>query len=65
MVVVDGLDERLHLAALLLTGFRHAASDGLGVALDAGDEGVGEWVRLGAGVEGLDYHDLLFFRTYV
>jgi hypothetical protein len=48
---VDLLDERLDLALLVLLVFRHAAGDLGGVALDAGDEGVREGVRLGAVVE--------------
>jgi len=57
--VVDLLDERLDLALLGLLVLRHAAGDLLGVALDTGDEGVGEGVRLGAVVEGGDDHALL------
>ena len=56
---VDLLDERLDLALLGLLVLRHAAGDLLGVALDTGDEGVGEGVRLGAVVEGRDDHALL------
>tara|TARA_R110002003_G_scaffold104_23_gene8362 strand:- start:8751 stop:8933 length:183 start_codon:yes stop_codon:yes gene_type:complete len=48
---VDLLDKRLDLALLGLLGLRHAAGDLGWVALDAGDEGVGEGVRLGAVVE--------------
>lgn len=59
MVVVDDLDERLDFTALVLAGLGHAAGDLLGVALDSGDEGVGEGVGLGAVVLGLDNHDLL------
>lgn len=58
MVVVDLLDERLDLGALLSTLLPHAAGDLLGVALDAGDESVGERVSLGAGVLGLDDDNL-------
>ena len=58
MVVVDGLDKGLDLAAFLLARLGHAAGDGKRVALDAGDEGVGEGVGFGAGVNGLDYDDL-------
>jgi hypothetical protein len=56
---VDLLNERLDLALLGLLVLRHAAGDLLGVALDTGDEGVGEGVRLGAVVEGRDDHALL------
>ena len=56
---VDLLDERLDLALLGLLVLRHAAGDLLGVALDTGDEGVGEGVRLGAVVEGRDDQALL------
>lgn len=59
VVVVDDLDERLDLAALVLAGLGHTAGDLRRVALDAGDEGVGERVRLGAVVLGLDDDDLL------
>lgn len=58
VVVVDGLDEGLELAALLRLLLTHAARHFEGVALDTGDEGVGEWVSLGALVVGLDDHDL-------
>lgn len=56
---VDLLNKRLDLALLGLLVLRHAAGDLLGVALDTGDEGVGEGVRLGAVVEGRDDHALL------
>ncbi len=59
MVVVDGLDEGLDLAALGLAGLGHAAGDLQGVALDAGDEGVREGVLLRAVVLGLDDDDFL------
>ena len=59
MVVVDDLDEWLHLRALVLAGLGHAASDLLGVSLDAGDEGVREGVLLAAVVLRLDDDDLL------
>lgn len=58
MVVVDDLDERLDLGALLLAGLGHPAGDLGGVALNAGDEGVAVGVRLVASVDGLDDHDL-------
>lgn len=56
---VDLLNERLDLALLGLLVLRHAAGDLGWVALDAGDEGVGKWVRLGAVVEGRNDHALL------
>lgn len=56
---VDLLDEGLDLALLGLLVFRHAAGDLGGVALDAGDESVGEGVRLGAVVKWRDDHALL------
>lgn len=59
MVVVDNLDERLDAAALLDHLLAHAAGDLEGVALDTGDDGVGEGVRLGASVVRLDNDDLL------
>lgn len=40
VVVVDGLDERLDLGALLLAGLGHPAGDLGGVSLNAGDQGV-------------------------
>lgn len=58
VVVVDDLDEGLDLGALLLAGLGHAAGDLGGVALDASDQGVAVRVRLVAGVDGLDDHDL-------
>lgn len=58
MVVVDNLDEGLDLVALLLTGLRHAAGDLGRVALNAGNQGVAERVRLVAVVDGLDDDDL-------
>lgn len=58
MVVVDDLDERLDAAALLDHLLTHAAGDLQGVALDTGDDGVGEGVRLGARVLRLDNDDL-------
>lgn len=59
VVVVDDLDERLDLAALVLAGLAHTAGDLLWVALDAGDDCVGEGVRLAAIVLWLDNDDLL------
>ena len=58
MIVVDCLYEWLDLATLGLPGFGHATGDGGRVALDATDEGVGEWMGFGSGVEGLDDDDL-------
>ena len=58
VVVVDDLDEGLDLGALLLASLGHPAGDLLGVALDAGDQGVAEGVRLVAIVDGLDDDDL-------
>lgn len=58
MVVVDDLDERLDAAALLDLLGAHATSHLGGVALDTGDEGIGEGVGLGAGVLRLDDDDL-------
>lgn len=59
MVVVDDLDEWLHLAALVLAGLRHAAGDLRWVALDTGDDGVWERVLLGAVVLRLNNDNLL------
>jgi hypothetical protein len=56
---VDLLHERLDLALLGLLVLRHAAGDLGRVTLDAGDEGVGEGMRLGAVVEGRNDHTLL------
>lgn len=58
VVVVDDLDERLDLGALVLAGLGHAAGDLGGVALDTGNHGVAEGVRLVAVVNGLDDNDL-------
>jgi hypothetical protein len=58
VVVVDDLDERLDAAALLDGLLTHAAGDLEGVALDTGDDGVGEWMSLGASVLRLDNDDL-------
>lgn len=58
VVVVDDLDERLDLGALVLAGLGHAAGDLGGVALDTGNHGVAEGVRLVAVVNGLDDDDL-------
>ena len=58
VVVVDELDERFYLAALLGAFLAHPLGHFERVAVDAGDEGVGEWVGFGAGVEGGDYYDL-------
>lgn len=59
VVVVDDLDEGLDLAALGLAGLGHALGDVRRVALDAGDNGVGERVGLGAVVDGHEEDDLL------
>lgn len=59
MVVIDGLDERLNLAALGLATFRHATGDLGWVSLNAGHQGVGEWVRLRACVERLNDDNLI------
>lgn len=58
VVVVDDLDEGLDAAALLDGLLTHAAGDLEGVALDTGDDGVREGVRLGASVVRLDNDDL-------
>lgn len=58
VVVVDDLDERLDAAALLDLLGAHATSHLGGVALDTGDESIGEGVGLGAGVLRLDDDDL-------
>lgn len=59
VVVVDDLDERLDLGALGLAGLGHAAGDLRRVALNTGDQCVRVWVRLVAGILGLDDHNLL------
>lgn len=59
VVVVDNLDERLDLAALLLPGLGHAAGDLGGGALNTGDQGVAVGVQLVASVNGLDDDNLL------
>lgn len=58
VVVVDDLDERLDAAALLDLLGAHATGYLGGVALDTGDESIGEGVGLGAGVLRLDNDDL-------
>lgn len=58
VVVVDDLDERLDTAALLDHLLAHATGDLGRVALDTGDDGVGEGVRLGASVVRLDNDNL-------
>ena len=63
VVVVDDLDEGLDLGPLALAGLAHAARHRLWVALDAGDNGVREWVGLGALILGLDDDDLCGRRT--
>ena len=59
VVVVDDLDEGLDLAALGGAGLGHALGDGARVALDAGDDGVGEGVALGTVVDGHEEDNLL------
>ncbi len=59
MVVVDGLDKGLDLAALVLAGLAHTAGDLQRVPLDTGHERVGEGMLLGAVILGLDDDDLL------
>jgi hypothetical protein len=58
VVVVDDLDERLDLGALLLPGLGHAAGDLARVPLDAGNQGVAVGVSLATGVDGLDDDNL-------
>lgn len=58
VVVVDGLDERLDLGALLLAGLRHAAGDLGRVTLDTGNQGVAVGVGLVAAVDRLDNDNL-------
>jgi len=55
VVVVDDLDEGLDFRTLGRPLFRHGLGNLARVALDAGDEGVSEVVRLGPVV--LDLHD--------
>lgn len=59
MIVIDGLDERLDLAALCLTSFRHAASDLRRVPFNTGNEGVRKRMCLGTGIQRLNYDDLI------
>lgn len=61
MVIVDDLDERFDLAALLLSRLGHTAGDLGGVPLDTSYEGMAVGVCLGAGVNGLDDDDLESF----
>jgi hypothetical protein len=65
VVVVDDLDEGLDLGSLLLASLGHAAGDLGRVALNAGDDGVAEGVRLVAVVDGLDDDDLDFRSAFV
>ncbi len=58
MIVIDCLDEWLDFAALSLTCFGHAARDLGWVAFYAGNEGVGEWMCLGSGIERLNNDNL-------
>jgi len=59
VVVVDHLDEWLDLGSFLDSLLPHATGDFRRVALDTGDERIGEWVCLGAGVDWLNDDDLL------
>lgn len=58
VVVVDDLDEGLDAAAAIDQLLAHAAGHFQGVALDPGNDGVGEGVGLGAVVVWLDNDDL-------
>lgn len=58
MVVVDGLDEWLDLAALGNLLGTHSLGDLGWVALNTGDEGIREGVGFGTGIVGLDDDDL-------
>lgn len=58
MVVVDHLDKRLDLTSLLYPFLAHATGYFGRVSLDACDEGVGEGMCFGAGIDRLDYDDL-------
>ena len=62
MGVVDRLDERLDLASLGHSIFAHPSRNLQRISLDASDQGVGERVRLGAGVERLDDDNLLRYQ---
>ena len=59
MVVVDDFDEGLDFAALVRSGFRHAACDLEWISLDAGDQCVRKWVLFATVVLWLDYDDFL------
>ncbi len=59
MIVIDGFDEGLDLAAFCLTCFRHAAGDLRRVAFDTRNEGVRKRMRLGASIQWLNYDDLV------
>ena len=59
MIVVDDLDERLHFAALVLSGFRHAACDLERIPFDAGDECVWEGMCFAAVVLRLENDNFL------
>lgn len=59
VVVVDNLDERLHLAALVLSGFAHATGDLQRVALDTSHERMRERVLFATVVLRLNDDDLL------
>jgi len=54
VVVVDNLDERLDLGALLDLGLGHPAGNLLRVTLDTSDKGVREAVGLGAAIDRCD-----------
>lgn len=58
VVVVNDLDERLDAAAAVDELLAHTTGNLEGVALDTGDDGVGEGVRLGASIVRLDNDDL-------
>lgn len=58
VVVVDDLDEGLDAAAAVDKLLAHTAGNLQGVALDTGDDGIGEGVGLGARVVRLDNDDL-------
>lgn len=54
MSIVDDLDEWLDLASLRHSRLPHVPCDLEWVPFDAGNERMGEGMRLGAGIEGLD-----------
>lgn len=59
VVVVDNLDEGLDLGSLGNLLGVHVGADLQRVSLNTGHEGVGEGVRLGSLIVGLDDHHLL------